>query len=109
MAETEEERKTRELEEAKDMQLRIVPTDPKEVVRRMRSFGLERTYSTTWRGAIRLLEKYADLEGAAQTAHDHLINLQPHIAQLEPNQRPFIDADVDEAIKVLRGVLNTDE
>ncbi len=50
-------------------------------------------------------EDAKEMREAAQTAHDHLMNLQPHIAQLEPYQRPFIDSHVDLAMEVLSTAL----
>lgn len=34
-------------------------------------------------------------------AHDELMNLQPHIAQLQARDRPFIDSHVDAAMDIL--------
>lgn len=40
-----------------------------------------------------------------QAAHDHLMNLQPHIAQLPKQYQGFIDPHVDEAMKLLSACL----
>ncbi len=53
----------------------------------------------------RLEAKAKRLENANKTAHHYLMNLQPHIAQLDKKDRPFIDPHVDLAMEVLeRGV-----
>ncbi len=62
------------------------------------SDGTEDTGRDTER---RLRRKIERLETALQTAHDHLINLQPHIAQLAKRDQPFIDTHVDLALEAL--------
>ncbi len=53
----------------------------------------------------RLLHEAADeierLRAAMQDAHDHLMNLQPHIQMLHKNSQPFIDSHVDCAMAAL--------
>lgn len=40
-------------------------------------------------------------ESREREAYNHLMNLQPHIAQLPERYRPFIDSHVDEAMRAL--------
>ncbi len=40
----------------------------------------------------------------ARRAHDELMNLQPHIAQLPEKYRPFIDSHVDIAMEILAAI-----
>ncbi len=47
---------------------------------------------------LRTIER---LEGAMKAAHDHLMNLQPHIGQLPEKVQPFIDSHVDLAMEIL--------
>ena len=62
-----------------------------------------------WRrlnSALMLAGQRAEPEAATiQKAHDHLINLQPHIAQLPKGYQGFIDPHVDEAMKLLASLL----
>jgi hypothetical protein len=44
-----------------------------------------------------------------QAAYNHLMNLQPHIAQLPKEYQPFIDSHVDEAMKALQPYVNNGE
>ncbi len=46
-------------------------------------------------------EREVRLEKTMQKAHDHLMNLQPHIGQLPKYCRPFIDVYVNEAMAIL--------
>ncbi len=51
-----------------------------------------------------IVELEAEIERlrvAMQDAHDHLMNLQPHIAQLPKLIQPFIDSHVDCAMASL--------
>lgn len=44
-----------------------------------------------------------ELKARITKAHNHLMNLQPHIAQLPKRDQPFIDSHVDMAIQALEG------
>ena len=53
-----------------------------------------------------MADRIEALEAALRDADGHLTNLQPHIPQAcYPGQEGFIDAHVDEAIRVIRAAL----
>lgn len=60
-------------------------------------------------GQIKIIAKLqSDLreaETSKREAYDHLMNMQPHIAQLPEQYRPFIDSHVDAAMRALSVVV----
>ena len=56
-----------------------------------------------------LIKENGRLRAGLRAAHDELMNLQPHIGQLEAHQRPFIDAHVDVAMEKMKEALGEDE
>ena len=64
------------------------------------------TYAEGFRAGQEAAERRAAaLEKAFIAVRDELVNLQPHIAQLDKAARPFIDAHVDKASRVINAVL----
>jgi hypothetical protein len=52
-----------------------------------------------------IVERVAALEAAVRTAHTQLMNLQPHIEELDKSQQSFVDAHVDVAMAALSEAL----
>ena len=70
---------------------------------RVSQFGTEREALIDERESAE--RRAAALEKAFIAVRDELVNLQPHIAQLDKAARPFIDAHVDKASRVINAVL----
>lgn len=70
------------------------------IASQMRDSGMY-TQATEIESIVPILTEIEGLRRDAEKAHGHLMNMQPHIAQLPERYRPFIDSHVDEAMKLL--------